>query len=133
MRNVLVLLAGLLLLTACETEDNYNSYGGGPGNGGYGSYGGNSGNYYGNDDRYGVYTLANGALNGTGRTLSISRGGGSATSTGTFNLTDIEVTGSTISLSTDAGAFLGGVTLETVSSNFANGSVRFRHAHVEQR
>lgn len=42
-----------------------------------------------------------------------------------FNLTDIEVTGSTISLSTDAGAFLGGVTLETVSSNFANGSVRF--------
>jgi hypothetical protein len=53
MRSVFVLLAGLLLLTACENEDNYN-YNGGRGNGGYGGYGGNSGNYYGGgDDRYG--------------------------------------------------------------------------------
>lgn len=42
-----------------------------------------------------------------------------------FDLTDIEVSGSRISISTDAGFFSGGVTLETVSSNNANGSLRF--------
>lgn len=42
-----------------------------------------------------------------------------------FDLTDIEVLGSSISLRTDAGAFAGGVTLETVNSNIANGSLRF--------
>ena len=57
--------------------------------------------HVGNDDRNGVYTLANGALNGTGRTLSISRGGGSATSTGTFNLTGGAGTFAAINLGSD--------------------------------
>jgi len=42
-----------------------------------------------------------------------------------FDLTDIEVSGALISISTDTGFFSGGVTLETVSSNNANGSLRF--------
>lgn len=42
-----------------------------------------------------------------------------------LDLTDIEVTGSQIRISTDVGFFAGGVTLETVSANNANGSLRF--------
>lgn len=42
-----------------------------------------------------------------------------------FDLIDIEVPGSVISLRTDTGAFAGGVSLETVATNFANGSRRF--------
>ena len=42
-----------------------------------------------------------------------------------FDLTDIEVQGSSIGLRTDTGAFVDGVILETVSSNTANGSLRF--------
>lgn len=42
-----------------------------------------------------------------------------------FDLTDIEVTGGQIRISTDVGFFAGGVTLETVSANNANGSLRF--------
>ncbi|MBK8959769.1 MAG: VPLPA-CTERM sorting domain-containing protein [Proteobacteria bacterium] len=49
---------------------------------------------------------------------------GPATAFG-FDLTDIEVLGGHISLSTDVGAFAGGITLETVGSNANNGSLRF--------
>lgn len=42
-----------------------------------------------------------------------------------FDLTDIEVPGSSLQLHTDRGAFAGGVTLETVAGNHGNGSLRF--------
>lgn len=42
-----------------------------------------------------------------------------------FDLVDVEVLGSHISLSTDAGAFAGGVILETVAGNIGTGSLRF--------
>ena len=58
--------------------------------------------HVGNDDRNGTYTISNGTLNGAGKTLNISRGGGAATSTGVFNMNGGEATFATTNLGNDS-------------------------------